>query len=138
MTPNEERQYLCDLLLEASRWRISEDDAENGYNGLELEVRDRLQKLNAEPTEEPPEEQEPEEPARDYSNLTSAQRKARRFRDTHVHLLVDGKYCYKPKDECHREKIPGFANRERWVWDGPREQVDKLGDELWNEHEAEK
>lgn len=42
MDPYQEKIYLTDLLLEASRWKVSEGES---LNGLELEVRDRLRRL---------------------------------------------------------------------------------------------
>lgn len=129
MTPNEERQYLCDLLLEASRWRISEDDAENGYNGVELEIRDRLQKLNEDAAEEPA-----EEPAKPARRMNAAQR----YRTTHVRVKENGKPTWHRKDECRQVPVDGNPGKFRWVWDGPKEPIGKLADDLWAEHEAAK
>lgn len=158
MTPDErtELAYLMDIMSEASKWNRQEGDDDS----VRLEVQSRIDRILescdddgediGDPDPEPaPEKYNEAEPLTedDYRaieadrlnrHLTSAQRKAKKFRDTHVHLLVDGKYCYKLKEECHREKIPGFANRERWVWDGPKEAVDKLGDELWGQHELDR
>ena len=128
MSPNEERLYLCNLLLEASRGRISEDDAENGYNGGELEIRDRLERLNEDATEEPS-----EEPAKPARRMNAAQR----YRATHVRVHENGKPTWHRKDECRQVPVDGNPGKFRWVWDGPKEPVDKLADELWAEHEAE-
>lgn len=132
MTPNEERLYLCNLLLEASRWRISEED-EGVYNGLELEVRERLQRLNADTSVEQSVEVsgEPAKPAR---RMNAAQR----YRATHVRVKENGKPTWRRKDECRQVPVDGNPGKFRWVWDGPKEPVDKLGDELWAERDAEK
>lgn len=127
MTPNEERQYLCDLLLESARWRISEED--DGYSGIELEIRDRLKKLNDDATEEPA-----EEPAKPARRMNAAQR----YRATHVRVQENGKPTWHRKDECRQVPVDGNPGKFRWVWDGPKEHVDKLGDELWNEYESAK
>ena len=43
MTPNEERAYLLNLLFESARWRV---DADDPMCAIELEIRDRIQRLN--------------------------------------------------------------------------------------------
>lgn len=133
MTANEERLYLCNLLLEASLWRISEED-EGVYNGIELEIRERLQRLNADIPVEPVIEQSGEESGEPVRHMNAAQR----YRATHVRVRENGKSTWRRKDECRQVPVDGIPGKFRWVWDGPGEQVDKLGDELWAEHESAK
>lgn len=45
MTPIEELQYLANLTCEACKWRIADGDTRSG---LEMEVEDRLARLNEE------------------------------------------------------------------------------------------
>lgn len=114
MKKSEERQYLCDLLLEASRWRISEDDAENGYNGLELEVRDRLQRLNRLDQESPAgtvEEDEGAEEAAAEPKMNARQR----YESSHVRLVgPDGKRHSYRIDEC--EQVPNPVSPTGYSW----------------------
>ena len=157
MTPNEERNYLCELILASSQWRISEGDE---TDAIRLEVQDRLRRLNgvntvddngycqSEPDNLPAEDetltgadyQAPEaQKLNDYLEKRERNRKSKaKYNKKNVRVFMDGKPVWKPREECHRELR--FPNRPectsfRWVWDGPGGQVDKLGDELWAEHE---
>lgn len=114
MTPNEERQYLCDLLLEASRWRISEDDAENCYNGLELEVRSRLQRLNGQDNEVPAGTVEEDEGAPEAA-ATPKMNARQRYESTHIRLVgPDGKrHSYRIED-C--EQVPNPVSPTGYSW----------------------
>lgn len=47
MTPQEEIVYLTDLLLQASRWQVSEGEE---LDPLHLEVKDRLARLTNQPS----------------------------------------------------------------------------------------
>lgn len=113
MTPNEERQYLCDLLLEASRWRISEDDSENGYNGLELEVRDRLQRLNGPDNEV--QARAVEEEGADEAVATPRMNARQRYESTHIRLVgPDGKRHSYRIDDC--EQVPSKNSPTGYSW----------------------
>lgn len=114
MKKSEERQYLCDLLLEASRWRISEDDAENGYNGLELEVRDRLQRLNGQDNEVPAGTVEEDEGATEAA-ATPKMNARQRYESTHIRLVgPDGKrHSYRIED-C--EQVPNPVSPTGYSW----------------------
>lgn len=115
MTPNEERQYLCDLLLEASRWRISEDDAENGYNGIELEVRDRLQRLNGQDHGGSAGAVEEEEGGATEAAATPKMNARQRYESTHIRLVgPDGKrHSYRIED-C--EQVPSKNSPTGYSW----------------------
>ena len=156
MTPNEERNYLCELILASSQWRISEGDE---TDAIRLEVQDRLRRLNGVDTvdengycqSEPdnlPAEDEPLTTA-DYQALEAARLNEHlenknkpdsrdKWKVDKVRCQENGKVVWHPVSECHQEKLfPNNPNAKkfRWVWDGPGGQVDKLGDELWKDHE---
>ena len=160
MTKDEERAYLTELLIAATDWQVSEGETRSA---IELEVIDRLRKLNGMPsinvvgvpssevganpvlTEE---DFKVLEAARLNEHLASPNkvREAKeRWKKGHVRVMVDGKPTWKPISECIKQKcfpdIPD-STKWRWVWKGGSEpvaevsqQVDKLSDELWADYE---
>ena len=103
MTNQEELQYLLGIVLEASKWRISEGD---DTDTIRLEVQDRIRRLSGQNTidkdglcqSEP--EQEPEKaPVRTKSLKSKEWMKGR------VHVKFDdGNYHWCKAEHC--EKVP--------------------------------
>jgi hypothetical protein len=106
MTNQEELQYLLGIVLEASKWRISEGD---DTDTIRLEVQDRIRRLSGQNTidkdglcqsEPETEQQEPEEaPVRTKSLKSKEWMKGR------VHVKFDdGNYHWCKAEHC--EKVP--------------------------------
>lgn len=155
MTADEERQYLCDLIMSASEWRLSEGDERDT---LRLEIQDRLRRLNGVETEDEngliqsdPVEVSPVLTEDDYQALEAQKldgyleqreknRKAKeKYNKKNVRVFMDGKPVWKPREECHQELR--FPNRPectsfRWVWDGPQDKKAQE-EQMWEQHEAE-
>lgn len=156
MTEKEERLYLETLLLESSRWRISEDDP---YSPIEREILDRLRRLNGIETIDEngyAQSEVPDNPVdeplttADYQALEAQHledhlekkraqnRKAKeKWKKDKVRVVLNGRPVWKPLAECR--KVPRWPDKPgttgwKWEWVGPQE-VDKLGDELWKDHE---
>jgi hypothetical protein len=146
MTREEERIYLTNLLIDATAWQISEGETRSG---IELECIDRLRKLNnmpsidvvGKPSDEVLNEDDYKalEAARLNEYLSNRSKSKRKWAKNRVRVVIDGKPTWKLRSECHKEVMPGWTTKLHWVWDGPagdeETAVDKLGDELWNEHE---
>lgn len=159
MTDQEERLYLETLLLESSRWRITEDDP---YSPIEREILDRLRRLNGietidengyaqsdipdNPVDEPLTTADYQaleaQKLNDYIEKKRAQnRKAKeKWKKDKVRVVLGGKMVWKPLAECVQEPRwpdkPG-STAFHWVWKGPQKEVDKLSDELWAQHEKQ-
>lgn len=157
MTNQEELQYLTTLVLEASKWRISEGD---DSDTIRLEVQDRIRRLTginttdenglnqSEPVQE---ETEPgefvEQVSKTPSRQTLSSREAkRRYTQSHTRAWFDGKQSFYPNDQVVDIMLPN--NRIKHVHRdsneykqyqqsamGKSEPVDKLGDDLWAAHE---
>ena len=143
-----EREIILDILSESSKWRISEEDQNDDC--IRLEVMDRARRLllgtktldengyaQSHPNNLPTEDEAligDDYQAPETTRMNAAQR----YRATHVRVRENGKSTWRRKDECRQVPVDGIPGKFRWVWDGPGEPVDKLGDELWNEHEATK
>ena len=155
MTPSEERQYLSELCLEAARWRVDHDDP---CCALELEVRDRLRRLNGIETVDENGEVQGEvevspviteddykalEAAKMNEHLASPQKveKAKeKWKQGRVRCQENGKPVWRLESECHREKLfPNnpTAKKFRWVWDGPQDKQSQMN-AMWEEHEQSK
>ena len=156
MTNQEELQYLTTLVLEASKWRISEGD---DSDTIRLEVQDRIRRLTGINTtdenglnqSEPAEETEPgefvEQVSKAPSRQTLSSREAkRRYTKTHTRAWFDGKQSFYPNDQVADILLPN--NRIKHVHRDSNEYkqyqqsamgktapVDKLGDDLWAAHE---
>lgn len=145
MTPEEERIYLTNLLIDATAWQVSEGETRSA---IELECIDRLRKLNnmssinvvGAPSSEVLNEDDYKalEAAKLNDHLARKAKTKRKWASNRVRVVIDGKPTWKLRSECHKEVMPGWVTKLHWVWDGPGGQVDKLGDELWAAHEAEK
>lgn len=157
MTANEERQYLCELIMSASEWRLSEGDERDT---LRLEIQDRLRRLNGVNTEDEngyiqsePVEISPVLTQEDYKALEAA--KLNDYLNAHlaspekvtdarskwergkVRVFIDGKHVWKKRSECIKE--PRDNSRGgcawRWKWNGPQEKQEQC-DAMWENHEA--
>lgn len=146
MTPEEERIYLTNLLIDSTAWTVSEGETRSA---IELEVIDRLRKLQGQqsinvvgkPSDEVLTEDDYKalEAAKLDDHLTRKAKAREKWKADKVRCQENGKSVWHPVSECHREKLfPHNPNAKkfRWVWDGPRNKgVNKLSDELWAEHE---
>ena len=162
MTTQEEILYLTDLLLESARWTRDPDEA---YCNIELEIRDRLRRLNGidtidenglaqgnpktvtkpgqfvEKVEEPLNEEDFKalEAARLNEHLASPEKvknAKERWKHGRVRVTIDGKPVWKLACECHKEIIPGFEKKWHWVPNDP-DNKQKQVDAMWAEHEQE-
>lgn len=157
MTPQEERQYLCELIMSASEWRISEGD---DTDALRLEIQDRLRRLNGIDTvdengyaQSGSVDISPVITEDDYKALEAARlnehldekREKNKILKEHwkadkVRCMENGRVVWHPKTDCHKEIIPGFNKKWRWVWNGNKESENAKKDqieEMWNQHDSE-
>lgn len=159
MTADEERQYLCDLIMSASEWRLSEGDERDT---LRLEIQDRLRRLNGVETEDEngyiqsdPVEVSPVLTEDDYKVLEASKlnehlastdktekkwQKQWKWKADKVRCQENGKSVWHRVSECHREKLfpdNPKSKKFRWVWDGPQDKQAQM-DAMWEEHEASK
>ena len=156
MTADEERQYLCDLIMSASEWRLSEGDERDT---LRLEIQDRLRRLNGVETEDEngyvqsePVEVSPVLTEDDYKALEAAKvndhlaspekvekawQKQWKWKLDKVRVRIDGKTVWKPKVECSQEPRDNSHGGPcwQWVWHDPNEKKSQE-DEMWENHEA--
>ena len=156
MTANEERQYLCELIMSASEWRLSEGDERDT---LRLEIQDRLRRLNGVETEDEngyvqsePVEVSPVLTEDDYKALEAAKvndhlaspekvekawQKQWKWKLDKVRVRIDGKTVWKPKAECTQEPRDNSHGGPtwQWVWHDPNEKKSQE-DEMWENHEA--
>ena len=151
MTPEEERIYLTNLLIDATDWQVSEGETRSA---IELEVIDRVRKLNGMPTINvvgtPSDDVELEVHLPEDNDHIASPEKVKtakeRWKEGRVRVMVDGKATWKPIEECQKQKcfpdIPE-STKWRWVWKGEKQEpvaevsqpVDKLSDELWADYE---
>lgn len=145
MDRKEELLYLTELLLQSSRWSRDPDET---LSGLELEVQDRVRTLLGQDTSDekgfhlanPKPKKRPTTEAPVSTAPTDGKVKVQ---------VAPGKYKRLPvfmvrQEPCRCSKT-GFkwVVRDEYAAEAgavPEEapEIDKLGDELWNEHESEK
>lgn len=143
MTTQEEILYLTDLLLESARWTRDPDEA---YCNIELEIRDRLRRLNGIDTidenglaqgnpktvtkpgqfVDTVEEQLNEndfkalEAAKLNAHLASLQKIAdarEKWKSDKVRCQENGKAVWHPMCECHKEKLfPHNPKAKKFRW----------------------
>ena len=145
MDRKEELLYLTELLLQSSRWSRDPDET---LSGLELEVQDRVRPLLGQDTSD-----------EKGFHVANPKPKKRPTTETPVSTaptdgkvkvqVAPGKYKRLPvfmvrQEPCRCSKT-GFkwVVRDEYAAEAgavPEEapEIDKLGDELWNEHESEK
>lgn len=110
MTEAEERLYLEELLLESARWTRDPDEP---YCSVELEIRDRLRKLNGVSTVDS------QGLAQSVVERGLARQKAKNNQSDHGHsnhvrVYVNGKPKWFPKDMC--ERVPFAKSRTGYKW----------------------
>ena len=132
MTADEERQYLCDLIMSASEWRLSEGDERDT---LRLEIQDRLRRLNGVETEDEngyvqsePVEVSPVLTEDDYKALEAAKvnehlasvekvnESRSKWERGKVRVFIDGKHVWKPRSECYKAPRDNSKGGCAWTW----------------------
>ena len=137
MTPQQELRYLSLLLLEASKWQVSEGDARTP---LELEIDSRIQRLTGIPevvidgrlqaSEETPDETQDEadetgeddSPSDETPEAPSDRRQHKletqrawyyKHKDNGlVRVTINGRVEWHPQSECEKEYFSG----RKWRW----------------------
>ena len=153
MTADEERQYLCDLIMSASEWRLSEGDERDT---LRLEIQDRLRRLNGVETEDEngyvqsePVEVSPVLTEDDYKALeaakvndhlaspTKAEKAVSAWKSKRVRCQENGHPVWHLRSECVKEPRDNRNGGPAWTWKwiGPQDKK-KQEDAMWAEHEA--
>lgn len=148
MNTNEERLYLEELLFESTLWRGVEQDSP--YSPIELEIRSRLHRLSsadevqvqADPTPEQDIVIQAIEASRMNEHLEE-KKKQKQYTEAkkewgrdRVRVFIDGKPVWKPREFCCKVKRDNSKGGLPWTWKfvGPQD-IDKLSDELWKDHE---
>lgn len=135
MTNKEEIQYLTALVLEASKWRISEGD---DSDTIRLEVQDRIRRLTGINTTDenglnqsdimmvPQFKEEIAKPRADKiadtvreKGLISGKEARRRYVQTHTRAWFDGKQSFYPNDQIADILLPN--NRTKHVHKNSKE-----------------
>ena len=148
MNTNEERIYLEELLFESALWRGVDQDSP--YSPIELEIRDRLRRLNkadevqvqADPTPEKDIVIQAIEASRLNEHLE--QRKNQKqytdaknsWKNERVRVFIDGRPVWKLKSECRQVPRDNSHGGLPWTWrwvgkDYKQEQCEAM----WAEHE---
>lgn len=157
MNVDEERQYLCDLIMSASEWRLSEGDERDT---LRLEIQDRLRRLNGVETEDEngyiqsdPVEVSPVLTEDDYKDLEASKlnehlastdktekkwQKQWKWKMDKIRVIIDGKITWKPKAECTQEPRDNTNGGPKWhwVWHDPDQEKKAQEEQMWQEHEV--
>lgn len=112
----EELSYLCNLCLEAARWKLSEGEE---LTPLELEIKDRIARLTGHQTINKVgvashASAEPEVNI-DYGSFVKEKDKHARYAESHVRVTGDdGKKHWYPKEEC--VQVPVTTGGTGWKW----------------------
>lgn len=104
MTNQEELQYLLGIVLEASKWRISEGD---DTDTIRLEVQDRIRRLSGQNTVDGNglHQSEPETQATEEAPVQTKKTKSHEWMKGRVHVkFADGQYHWCKAEHC--EKVP--------------------------------
>lgn len=127
MTPQDELRYLSLLLLEATKWQVSEGDSRTP---LELEIDSRIQRLTGveevvidgrlqaskasdEEGEDTPSDVSPEAPSSRQHKLDTQKAWYHKHKaDGLVRVVRNGKAEWHPVDECEKEYFLG----RKWRW----------------------
>ena len=146
MTQEEERIYLTELLIAATDWQVSEGETRSA---IELEVIDRIKKLNGLPsinvvgvpsnevkvssevelnpviTDEDFKALEAAKLNEHLANPNKVREAKERWKKGRVRVMVDGKPAWKKIEECVKQKcfpdIPD-STKWRWVWKGEKQE----------------
>lgn len=111
MTEAEERLYLEELLLESARWTRDPDEP---YCSVELEIRDRLRRLNHVNTVDS------QGLAQSVVERGLARQKAKNKQpdhghSNHVRVYIDGKPKWFSKDMCMQIPFSKSKTKLKWV-----------------------
>ena len=147
MTPEEERTYLTNLLIDATAWSVSEGETRSA---IELEVIDRLRQLQGQesinvvgkPSDEVLNEYDHNalEETRVNEHLASpakVEKSVNEWKAKRVRCQENGHPVWHPLSQCHKEKLfpdNPKSKKFRWVWDGPQDKQAQM-DAMWSEHE---
>lgn len=104
MTNQEELQYLLGIVLEASKWRISEGD---DTDTIRLEVQDRIRRLSGQDTVDANGlcQSEPEPQATENAPVQTKKTKSHEWMKGRVHVkFADDQYHWCKAEHC--EKVP--------------------------------
>lgn len=154
MTKQEELQYLIGIVTEASKWTPSPDDqrdlvrmeVEERINNLVMGVDPQPDENGLiqstihpdNPVDEPLTDSDFKalEAAKfnEHMNKKLQKRKKnneykKRWKQGKVRVNENGKMIWRPLAECHKEPLfpdNPLASKFKWVWDGPKDTVDKL------------
>lgn len=110
MTEAEERLYLEELLLESARWTRDPDEP---YSSIELEVRDRLRRLNGVNTVDSTGTAQ-SVVERGLLRQQAKKKQSDHGHSNHVRVYVDGKPKWFPKDMCIQ--VPFARSRTGYKW----------------------
>lgn len=109
MTPQEELNYLTDLLIEASKWQCSENEP---LTPLHLEVKDRIARLTGQPSINV--EGTPSDKVQPKSNDNGGETRAK-WASLRVRVkMPDGTFKWHLKSECVKIPIPSQKGKWRW------------------------
>lgn len=141
MTADEERQYLCDLIMSASEWRLSEGDERDT---LRLEIQDRLRRLNGVNTEDEngyvqsePVEVSPVLTEADYKALEAnkvndhlaspakVEKAVNEWKAKRVRCQENGHPVWRLRSECVKEPRDNRNGGPKWTWKWLGPQQDK-------------
>ena len=145
-----ELEYLLDLVLEASKWKI-----EDGQDAIRLEVESRINAiLSHEDTVVTGEtEVSPVLTSDDFTAFEAARlnehlaspnkaekewQKKFKWKLDKTRVVVDGKITWKPKAECTQEPRDNSNGGPKWhwVWHDPNEEKKAQEEQMWQEHEV--
>lgn len=146
MTSQEELTYLFGILSEASKWSASPDD---NRDLVRMEVEERIHNLINGVEPEPDENGDiqssmhPDNLPAESEYLTGSENARSKWERNKIRVFIDGKHVWKPRSECVKQQRDNSKGGPawKWVWLGTQdkkaqEEVNKLSDELWAEHEA--
>lgn len=106
-----ELALLLDIVLEASKWRVSEGD---DRDPLRMEVEDRLSRLLPADNYDGVQVQGTKEIVVDTEMLKEKNKHAR-YAETHVRVTgADGKKHWYPKEDC--VQVPVTTGGTGWAW----------------------
>lgn len=143
MTKQEELTYLFGILSEASKWSPPPDDSRDF---VRIEVEERIRNLIDGDVQEPdnlPAEEEDLTGSEDIAYPENAENARSKWERNKVRVFIDGKHVWKPRAECVKQPRDNSKGGPKWTWKWisqqdkkEQEDVNKLSDGLWAEHEA--
>ena len=154
MTPEEEKIYLTNLLIDSTAWYVSEGETRSA---IELEVIDRIRKLQGQesinvvgkPSDEVLNEYDNNAP--EAAKLESAKlnehlaspgkvdEARKKWEKDKIRVYIDGKHVWKKRSECVKQPRDNSKGGPawKWIWIGPQDKKAQV-DAMWAEHEKGK